>query len=51
MREMIGCGLMKQVDLMKERQWTDPDIVEGEKFGSFLIHDTCILTTQLELDF
>ena len=28
--EMIGCGLLKYVDLMKERQWTDPDIVEGK---------------------
>lgn len=27
--EMIGCGLIKYVDQMKERQWTDPDIVEG----------------------
>ena len=27
--EMIGAGLMKQVDLLLERQWTDPDIVEG----------------------
>lgn len=26
--EMIGCGFMKSIDLMKERQWTDPDIVD-----------------------
>ena len=31
--EMIGCGLIKSIDLMKERQWTDPDIVEGKKIG------------------
>ena len=29
--EMIGCGLMKSIDHMKERQWTDPDIIEGKK--------------------
>ena len=29
LNEMIGCGLIKYVDLMKERQWTDPDIVDG----------------------
>jgi V-type H+-transporting ATPase subunit H len=27
--EMIGCNLMKSIDLLKERQWSDPDIVEG----------------------
>ena len=32
--EMIGCGLIKSIDLMKERQWTDPDIVEGAYFGT-----------------
>ena len=30
LREMISAGLIKQIDLMKERPWTDPDIVEGE---------------------
>ena len=29
--EMIGCGLIKSIDRMKERQWTDPDIVEGKQ--------------------
>lgn len=28
--DMIGCGLMKSIDLLKERQWTDPDIVAGK---------------------
>ena len=27
--EMIACNLMKSIDLMKARQWTDPDIVQG----------------------
>lgn len=27
--EMIGCGLIESIDRMKERQWTDPDILEG----------------------
>jgi len=26
--EMIACGLMKAIDLLKDRQWTDPDIIE-----------------------
>ncbi len=29
LNDMISCGLMKSVDLMMERQWTDIDIVEG----------------------
>jgi hypothetical protein len=28
--EMIGCGLLKWIDLMKERQWKDPDLIEGK---------------------
>lgn len=28
--EMIGCGLIKSIERMKERQWTDPDILEGK---------------------
>jgi V-type H+-transporting ATPase subunit H len=27
--EMIGCGLLKWIDLMKERQWKDPELIEG----------------------
>jgi len=26
--EMIACGLMKAIDLLLERQWTDPDMVQ-----------------------
>jgi len=26
--EMIACGLMKAIDHLRERQWTDPDMVE-----------------------
>jgi len=37
--EMIGCGLMKSIDLMNERQWTDPDIVEDLKFLHKLLHE------------
>jgi len=36
--EMIGCGLIKYVDLMKERQWTDPDIVEDLGILHKLLH-------------
>ena len=24
-----GCGLMKSLETLRSRQWTDPDIVEG----------------------
>jgi len=26
--EMIACGLMKAIDHLKDRQWTDPDIID-----------------------
>jgi V-type H+-transporting ATPase subunit H len=28
--EMISCGLLKWIDLMKERQWKDADLIEGK---------------------
>lgn len=28
--EMVGCGLITSIDRLKERQWTDPDIVQGK---------------------
>jgi hypothetical protein len=28
-QEMIGCGVLKSIDLLQERQWTDPEILEG----------------------
>eukprot|EP00584_Thalassiosira_punctigera_P005082 CAMPEP_0172535042 /NCGR_PEP_ID=MMETSP1067-20121228/7212_1 /TAXON_ID=265564 ORGANISM="Thalassiosira punctigera, Strain Tpunct2005C2" /NCGR_SAMPLE_ID=MMETSP1067 /ASSEMBLY_ACC=CAM_ASM_000444 /LENGTH=506 /DNA_ID=CAMNT_0013319935 /DNA_START=142 /DNA_END=1662 /DNA_ORIENTATION=- len=37
--EMIGCGLIKYVDQMKERQWTDPDIVDDLDVLYKLLHD------------
>jgi V-type H+-transporting ATPase subunit H len=37
--EMIGCGLYKSIDLLKERQWTDPDIVEDLKVLHGLLHE------------
>jgi V-type H+-transporting ATPase subunit H len=27
---MIGCGLLKCIDRMKERQWKDPDLIESK---------------------
>lgn len=39
LNEMIGCGLMKQVDFMKERQWTDPDIVDDLDILHKLLHE------------
>lgn len=37
--EMIGCGLMKYVDQMKERQWTDIDIVDDLSVLHKLLHE------------
>lgn len=37
--DMIGCGLIKYVDQMKERQWTDPDLVEDLDVLHKLLHD------------
>jgi len=39
LNEMIGAGLMKQIDLMRERQWTDPDLVEDLDVLHKLLHD------------
>lgn len=39
LNDMIGCGLMKSVDLMKEKTWTDEDIVEDMKTLNKLLHD------------
>lgn len=36
--EMIGCGLLKSIDLMKERQFTDPDIVEDVRVLDKILH-------------
>mmetsp|Transcript_18715 Transcript_18715/g.43447 ORF Transcript_18715/g.43447 Transcript_18715/m.43447 type:complete len:116 (-) Transcript_18715:359-706(-) len=36
--EMIGCGLMKSFELMKGRQWSDPDIVEDLDILASLLH-------------
>ena len=32
--EMIACGLMKAIDHLKDRQFTDPDIIMGECYNS-----------------
>lgn len=37
--EMIGCGLIKSLDLMKDRQWTDPDIVEDLDLLHKMLHE------------
>ena len=31
--EMIACGLMKLIDNLRDRQFTDPDIIMGESFA------------------
>eukprot|EP00586_Coscinodiscus_wailesii_P012502 CAMPEP_0172512202 /NCGR_PEP_ID=MMETSP1066-20121228/242419_1 /TAXON_ID=671091 /ORGANISM="Coscinodiscus wailesii, Strain CCMP2513" /LENGTH=505 /DNA_ID=CAMNT_0013291899 /DNA_START=158 /DNA_END=1672 /DNA_ORIENTATION=+ len=37
--DMIGCGLMKQIDHMKARQWTDPDIIDDVTTLHGLLHE------------
>eukprot|EP00804_Cyclotella_cryptica_P028947 CCRYP_012373-RB/>CCRYP_012373-RB protein AED:0.06 eAED:0.06 QI:0/0.9/0.90/1/0.5/0.36/11/6542/519 len=39
LNEMIGCGLIKYIDQMKERQWTDPDIVDDLLVLHKLLHE------------
>jgi len=39
LNEMIGCGLIKYIDQMKERQWTDPDFVEDLDVLHKLLHE------------
>lgn len=39
LNEMIGCGLIKYIDQMKERQQTDPDIVDDLDVLHKLLHD------------
>ena len=39
LNEMIGCGLIKYIDQMKERQWTDPDIVDDLSVLHKLLHE------------
>lgn len=37
--EMIACGLMKAIDYLRDRQFTDPDIVEDIDLLHKLLHD------------
>ena len=37
--EMICCGLMKHVDLLRGRQWSDPDIVDDLNTLHKLLHE------------
>lgn len=37
--EMIACGLMKAIDHLRERQFTDPDLVEDVELLHKLLHD------------
>lgn len=39
LNEMIGYGLIKYIDQMKERQWTDPDIVDDLAVLHKLLHE------------
>lgn len=38
--EMIGCGLMKSVDFLMERIWSDQDIIDDLRALLQLLHDT-----------
>jgi len=37
--DMIGAGLLKNIDLMRERQWTDPDLVDDVEVLYKLLHE------------
>ena len=37
--EMIGCGLMKAIDHLRDRQFTDPDLVDDVTTLHKLLHD------------
>jgi len=37
--DMIGCGLIKYVDQMKERHWTDPDIIDDLSVLHRVLHE------------
>jgi V-type H+-transporting ATPase subunit H len=44
LNEMIGCGLLKSIDIMKQRQWTDPDILEGTSSRCLSVVEEASLT-------
>jgi len=49
--EMINCGLMKSIDLLKERQWSDPDIIDGKIIlNSLVMILVCALTLFLKVN-
>jgi V-type H+-transporting ATPase subunit H len=43
--EMIACGLMKSIDNLKDRQFTDPDIIMGKNYRVF----TCLFVPYMRL--
>ena len=47
--EMIACGLMKAVDHLRDRQFTDPDIIDGKLVWFLLVHCILFLLNSLTL--
>ena len=47
--EMIACGLIKAVELLKERQFTDPDIVEDVELLHKMLGDNFKEMTRFEV--
>lgn len=43
LKEMIGCGLIKFVDQMKERKWKDPDLIEGTIRRTLAAYFVCLV--------
>lgn len=47
--EMIACGLMKAIDHLRDRQFTDPDLVEDVDLLHKLLHDNYKEMTRWEV--
>jgi len=37
--DMIGCGILKSIEMLKDRQWTDPDILDDLDILNSLLHE------------
>lgn len=47
--EMLGCGLMKAIELLRDRQWTDPDILDNINVLYKLLSDNYKEMTRFEV--
>lgn len=49
LNEMIGCHMMKAIELLNERQWSDPDIIQDLKSLQSLLQENYKERTRWEL--